>query len=262
MMPFARVPTWIIDSGVYARLSTSGKAILPVLGRCLENKSDSGYIAIDRLCDLAGIKKSAAYRALSELSDAGIIDRGYGKKGFEFREAGNQIPGSRKLDSSEPEHDSVQPESDSAGPESHPYRSRPFTQDLPLNSSSSEQTVYPRSQPEIDQEEAYRAARILHEATDPQTDKRIWPGSIITDQQLTLGSIWVLHNKRNPDELHALIAYALETADRSLGGLIASLIKNNWTPEQPALRNGTGGVSLRLDEELDEITGMQVGGNA
>lgn len=170
MMPFARIPTWVFDSGAFAKLSASAKAVLPVLGRCLESKADSGFVSIDRLCELSGLKKSAAYRALGELSEAGIIFRQHGKKGYEFRESGKQIPPSRKTDSTQPESNSTQAESFSTQPENHPYRPRTTSQE-PLSKKREREIDQNEQGNQTEQPDQDRAARNAQTAADLERGK-------------------------------------------------------------------------------------------
>jgi hypothetical protein len=117
LMPFSRTPNWIIDTGLYAKLSPSAARLLPVLGRRLNAKDDAGSVTIDRLCELSGLKKTAVYNALSELEKHQIIEREYGKVGYRFRNGG-------KSDSATAERVSANTERVSATAESHPYMSR------------------------------------------------------------------------------------------------------------------------------------------
>ncbi|MCJ8335002.1 MAG: helix-turn-helix domain-containing protein, partial [Epibacterium sp.] len=86
MMKFARVPRWIIDSGTFASLSTTAKAVLPILGISLDKKSDAGRISVNRICELSGLKKSSVYSAMNELEKAGIIRRKNRESYYEFQD--------------------------------------------------------------------------------------------------------------------------------------------------------------------------------
>lgn len=222
MMPFARVPNWIIDSGAYAKLSPSAKALLPVLGRCLASKDDHGSISIDRACDLSGLKQAAVYKAMKELTESEILSRDYGKSTFRFHECGNS-------DSTSVERVSTSVENDSTSVESHPYRSRSsFKNDY----QEGEPSPIVDSQPEADQRKVYRAIEILNEQTD-SSGKPIWRP--YTNEVRRLARVWVLENHRDPEDLPALVRYGAEKARGRASAYIARVIEGgNWeTPQEP-----------------------------
>lgn len=130
MMKFARVPRWIIDSGTFASLSTTAKAVLPILGISLDKKSDAGRISVNRICELSGLKKSSVYSAMNELEKAGIIRRKNRESYYEFQDSGNRIPVRRNSNSSQTELNSSHAELNSSQTENHPYRPRSNTKNI------------------------------------------------------------------------------------------------------------------------------------
>jgi DNA-binding transcriptional ArsR family regulator len=117
IMPFSRVPNWVIDTGLYAELGLPAKAVLTVLARRLAAKDDCGSMSVDSICELAGLKKSTVYKALSELDEKKIIHREYGKVGYRFHEGGKSV-------STTVERVSTSVERVSTTVETHPYSSR------------------------------------------------------------------------------------------------------------------------------------------
>lgn len=124
LINFSRVPNWVTDTGLLSKISPSSAKVLIALARKLNAKSDSGSVSIEGLCEMTGLSKTTVYKSLSELEITKVVDRGYGKSSYTFRQGGIQIPDSGKLDSGRAEYDSGRAETLSGRAETLHYTTR------------------------------------------------------------------------------------------------------------------------------------------
>lgn len=263
--PFEAVPRYLWDLVLAGEITMLELRVAAIIGRFTRRQQDGTVCTFTtnaRIADELGSQRDSVKRAAASLIRAGIIiDLDDGRQGARRRRylVAEPQTGSAGAPSTDATGDIGAPSTEPTGSTRAPGEQADWERGRPkggcagapgvgalahpsssnrsglsetglLKSSSSAQTAYPKSQPEVDQDAVHRAIEILNEQIDPTTGRRIWRP--YTNQVRKLADLWVLHNHRDPEDLPALIAYGASKATGNVGAYIARIIEaGDWDAE-------------------------------
>jgi hypothetical protein len=81
---YRREPNWYMNDGTYNRLSRAAIVTLAHMTKLMHGGKWCGSVSTNRLVELTGLGRSSVCRALTELRDAGILERETGQHAYEI----------------------------------------------------------------------------------------------------------------------------------------------------------------------------------
>jgi hypothetical protein len=81
---YRREPNWYMNDGTYNRLSRAAIVTLAHMAKLMHGGKWCGSVSTNRLVELTGLGRSSVCRALTELRDAGILERETGQHAYEI----------------------------------------------------------------------------------------------------------------------------------------------------------------------------------
>lgn len=235
-MSFIRVPKRVSRGKMLHTMSKSAAWVLIAMADCLEPKDDCGRVSVPKLQEITGLSRRAVQVGLAELIESGLIERNRTTGEYRF------VPENGGAQPCAGAHSGAQGGAPSCaggrtvvrggahGDAQTVGRNKEVPRTLTKNDyQEGESSPFVESQPEVDEREANRAAKLLCDQTDAN-GKPIWRYG--TNEARRLGRVWVMENHRDPDDLPALVAYGLGKAKGNAAAYIARIIEGgNWEPE-------------------------------